>query len=542
MLQISKRLAGRVALLASAGIAGALVVCAPMSATAAGTTTTVDFNSSATAADYPSLAPVGSGAGVLWAPFTDLSGLNAPGISGETNWITREGWLGHNYVVQADGGDNALWVQKAEGGCQDSGIQVVTLANGRSLISAGHTAITASVWTADAGTDVQATITDLYGGHAVTKTVTAARAGTYNGLTFDFGNATTGSLVAGYSYARMTLVFDPANAKAGNGHDYWDNNCTDTGATVSKLYKVDDISFSSSAATAPVVGDKPHLLTFDDNDALGIQAVGEASNVKWAGVFGGAGSGNVVPSGGAASSAHAGKALEFNKGSGNAWSGINLVQAPGGVNTSGEIFTSSNYKTISFDYYSPTASPVQLKLMASDGSAAIKVFVATAGWQTLSVDMSTVGDWSASKQYTKMVVYPGFADVVPDGSTNAGANSAIYYIDNVNINGYGLASAGSAVAVTGLAKKASRLTVSAGNWTGNGTTLAYKWYRCTVVGATAKATAPVTADRCTVIAGATANTYLLGTADAGKYIRGQITATTSAGSVIALSRTTAKVS
>jgi hypothetical protein len=529
MLNISKNLRRRISMIASLGITGALLASAPMTANAAATTTVINFNASTTRADYPSLMAVGGGGGVKFAPWEDASGNNAPGVSGETNWLGRAGWTERNFAVQPDGGDNALWVQKGRGGCQDSGIQVATLANGRSFISASHTAVTASVWAADGGVDVRATLTDAFGGRAVSKTVTTGRANAYNTLTFDFGDATSGTLIPGYSYSRLSLVFDPANAKAGNGHDYWYQNCTDTGASVSKLYKVDDISFSSAAASAAVVGDKPHLLTYEDSDTLGNLAIGEPIG-KWAGVFGGAGSGTSVPA-----TAHTGKALEFNKGSSEAWAGINLLQAPGGENASGEVITSANYKTISFDYFSPAAnSPVQLKLIASDGSDAIKVFVASAGWQTLSVDMSTIETWSSSKQYNQLVLYPGFADVLPQGVLNAGANGQLYYVDNVNINGY--------VGLTGTAKKGSRLTLAGNTWSGAPGSVSFKWYRCTVAGATEKATAPVTADKCTVISGATAATYTLGSSDKGKYVRGQITTTASGLTVIALSRTTGKVS
>lgn len=543
MLHISQRLGRRVGTIATVGLAGALALGAPLSASAAATT--IDFNSSTDVASYPALIAVGSGGGVQWAPWPDNDNPNAPGISGATNWNGRAGWTAHNYVVQADGANNnALWIQKAEGGCPDSGLQVASVANGQSLISSTNKVITVKAWSADASTDVQATLTDAYGGHAITKTVTNVTANQYNTLTFNFASPTTGTYISNYSYAKLSIVFDPANAKAGQGHDAWGGavSCPATGASVSKLYKLDDISFTSVASDPAPGPDVAHKLTFENGDTLGALAYGDASNERWSGTFGGSGSGQGTPP-----VARTGKALELNKGVwqnvgyDNAWSGLNFVQAP-----TGEVITSANYKTISFDYYSPdtTNTPVQLKLIATDDSAVRKVFSAAPGWNSFSVDVSTLsgvnGVWSADKLYTKLVLYPDFADndVALDGVTASPMTGQKYYVDNVVWNGYGLATRTGNVTLTGTAAKGSRLTASAGTFTGNTVRVSYKWYRCTVKGATVKATAPVTADRCSVISGATASTYTLATADRGKYVRASITGTTTAGAVIALTKTT----
>ena len=539
MLQKSKNLRSRVALLATAGITGALLVGAPMAANAV--TTVQNFNST-TAADYPALQHTGGNGGTDWAPWTDLVGGNAPLVTGAFNWNGRAGWAGHDWAVQDDGSgtNNALWVQKAQAGCKSSGIQLAATTNGNSLISSANKVITLKVKAADANVPIEATLTDAYGGHTLTVSATATTANTYNTVSFNFANATVGSYVANFSYSKLSVVFDPQNAIAGTGHDDWGTGCIADGATNSKVYIVDDLTYDLTAGTDPAPGpDVAHKLTFEPSDALGGQAAGSASDAKWAGSFGSGGSGINNPP-----VAHTGKALEFNKAGGDAWTGLNLVQA-----AAGEVITSSNYKTISFDYYSPDSgnSPVELKLTATDSSSVRAVFTATHGWHTFSIDMSTLsganGVWSSAKNYTQLVLYPDWSDsdIMPAGLSNVAMTGQKYYIDNVTYNGYALPTKTGKAANAGTAKVGRVLTASGATFAGNTVRTSYKWYRCTVQGKTAKATAPVAADKCTLISGATAATYLLKAADKGKYVRVAIVGTNVVGSVYALAPSSAKV-
>ena len=535
----SSNLRSRLAMLATAGITGALLVGSPLAASAA--PTVVDYTST-NPDDYSVLMHTGGGGGTDWAPWLDTEvGMNAPWVTGDKNWKGRTGW-NHNWVVQDDGsGSNgALWVQKAQAGAASSGIQVAKVANGSSLISSANKTITVRVKAADANVPVEATLTDTYGGNVLKATATATNANAYNTLTFNFATPTSGSYVSNFSYTTLSLVFDPENAIAGNSHDDWGQG--PASATVSKAYIMDDLTYTLiTGADTPPGPDVPHLLTFEDADTLGALAAGGASDAKWAGSFGSSGSGIVLP---ATAIKHTGKALEFNKGTGDAWAGMNLVAAP-----AGEVITSSLYKTISFDYYSPDTanSPVMLKLIAADDSSVRKVFTAKKGWQKFTVDVSTVsgagGTWSADKNYTKLVLFPDWADpdVMPAGLANVALTGQKYYIDNVAFNGYALPTKAGNPTRTGTAKVGQVQTAGGITFSGNRITRGFKWYRCSVQGKTVKATLPVAADKCSLIAGATGSTYTLVKADKGKYIRVALTATTAAGTITALTTSTSKV-
>ena len=86
--------------------------------------------------------------------------------------------------------------------------------------------------------------------------------------------------------------------------------------------------------------------------------------------------------------------------------------------------------------------------------------------------------------------------------------------------------------ITGTAQAGQTLTASPGTWTGTGTiTFAYQWLRCNQSGG-----------GCSTIAGATASTYLLTSADVGATVRVRVTATNSLGSTRATSAQTGVVS
>jgi hypothetical protein len=532
-------LRSRIAMIATAGITGALLAGSPLAASAAPTVITYD---SANPADYASvLMHTGGGGGTDWAPWLDSEGLNAPWVTGDKNWHGRDGWGSHNWAVQDDGnGSSALWVQKAQAGAASSGIQVAKVANGSSLISSANKTISVKVMAIDANVPVEATLTDTFGGNVLKAVATAANAGQYNTITFDFANPTSGSYISNFSYTTLSLVFDPANAIAGNAHDDWGQGTAS--ATVSKAYILDNLTYEViTGADTPPGPDVPHLLTYEDADALGTLAAGSASDAKWAGSFGSGGSGIANPP-----VKHTGKALEFNKVGGDAWTGLNLVAAP-----SGEVITSALYKTVSFDYYSPETAltPVSIKLIASDNSAVRAAFKAKKGWQTFSIDFSTVtgagGTWSADKNYTQVAFFPNWADddIRPVGVTNPATPMASkkFYIDNVAFNGFALPTKTGTPTKSGTAKVGRVLTAAGVTFAGNRITRGFKWYRCSVQGKTVKATAPTSADKCSVISGATAATYTLVKADKGKYIRAALTATTAAGTVTALTTSTSKV-
>jgi Cellulase (glycosyl hydrolase family 5) len=84
--------------------------------------------------------------------------------------------------------------------------------------------------------------------------------------------------------------------------------------------------------------------------------------------------------------------------------------------------------------------------------------------------------------------------------------------------------------VSGTAQLGQTLTGSNGSWNGSPTSYAYQWKRCDTAGA-----------NCAAIAGATASTYALASADTGATVRFTVTATNSSGSTSATSAATAVV-
>ncbi|MEY4554271.1 MAG: hypothetical protein RL197_698 [Actinomycetota bacterium] len=534
MLHISKSLRSRIAIVASAGITGALLVASPLIATAA--PTVITYTSTA-AVDYPQLAAVGGPGGVSWAPFPEEEN-NAPGMSGALNWGGRSGWT-KNFVVQDDGSgtNGALYVHKAQAGVANSGIQVAALANGQSLISSSNKKITFKAKAADANVPVQATLSDYYGGHVMVVNATLKNAGAYNTVTLDFGRPASGTYASNFSYTNLSIVFDPANAIAGNVHADWGHG--PVGATLSKLYIMDNLTYTlATGATQATSPDVARLLTFEAADKIGVRAVGDpVDGSKWAGAFGGSGTGISDPT-----TPRTLKALQFAKGVANAWSGVNLFESP-----VGEVITSAAYKTVSMDFFSPetTDIPVMVKLIPVSGDTLIRAVTAVPGWSTLTFDFGAAdgpGVWNADAKYKQLSLFPNFneAGVGPSTAT-AAALGSIYFIDNVAVNGYALATTTSTPSYTLSPAVGTTVNAAAVTWTGNAVKVGYKWYRCSVLGATARVTLPLAEDKCSAISGATKASYKLTSSDKGRYIRVAVTGTTTAGTVSVLAPSTAKV-
>lgn len=91
----------------------------------------------------------------------------------------------------------------------------------------------------------------------------------------------------------------------------------------------------------------------------------------------------------------------------------------------------------------------------------------------------------------------------------------------------------------GRAKKGATLTADAPTFSGTPLpAVTYQWYRCTKAATASTSTVPST---CAKISGATSGTYLLKSADVGRYVRVAVVAKSNAGTITILTRSTARV-
>lgn len=380
---------GTLALVAS-GVVGATVP-----ANAAGATV-LDFTSN-TRADYDYLAASST---IDWAPWPDGDALNAAELGADA-WKDEADWGTHNYKVI----DGALWVQKAQSGCDNASIRLANLADGNSVISSTNNTITMKVWAADAGVKLTAYATDINDGNKISADATTGNANEYSTVTFTF----TG--VPAVSFTRLWLTPDSDNAKAGVGHEDW--GCGPFGATVSKLYKLDDVTYtvSSGSVTPPRTADST-TLTYETGDAFGATVLTDG------GFFGGSSVAITdAPAGGAG-----GKALAYTK-AGEPWAGINLLRNP----SSTLKFTDATHKQVSLNFYSPKAGNVPVVLELNPGAIQVQV-TAHQGWQKLVFDYATKDTWSANVDYTTVAFFADF-QVAPSSPAD------VYYVDNVSFNG-----------------------------------------------------------------------------------------------------------
>ena len=342
--------------------------------------------------------------------------------------------------------------------------------------------------------------------------------------TFDFSKQATGteafSVNKTYNMASMFFDFVSLGPQVTTGN---------------QVFYVDDITFAAASGGGGGVEPvgktaTPTLLTFESGDADGALVAAEATGPHPHGIFGGGTAAIVAaPAGG-----NGGNALAITK-TGQPWTGANAI-----VDISGtKRYTSSAFPTVTFNYYSPKAGPVVVELNpgAVQGGA-----TAVVGWQTITVNFSTVAGWSAATEYDKVVIFPDF-QVAPS------TPPLLYYVDNVAVNGAVtpaivpktkptnsmLATLSTTSPVVG-----KTLSVSKGTWTGTApVTYTYKWYRCSVKGFNAIKTAPASANKCAAIAGKTSASYKLTKSDKGKYVRASVTATNSVGKTVTTTKSTA---
>ena len=196
-----------------------------------------------------------------WAPWATGNALNASATL--VDWLADGVPWNHGWKVKTDvdSDNNVLYIHKPESSDLNAGITLLDRTDANTIISTGHMVVTAKVKAlADASVGVTMKLTDTNGGELTKTATTSGTANTWSTLTFDFTSPTTGTFDSYVAYKKLDLMFDPTNAKAGQGHDVWDGNNPTTSATKSKLYFLDDVSYTLVAA--PIAG-TAETITFD---------------------------------------------------------------------------------------------------------------------------------------------------------------------------------------------------------------------------------------------------------------------------------------
>ncbi|MEI8231293.1 MAG: hypothetical protein WCG32_01815, partial [Actinomycetes bacterium] len=209
---------------------------------------------------------------------------------------------------------------------------------------------------------------------------------------------------------------------------FFDFTTTPTASTAGQTYYLDDVTFASATAgtggggVPVVVAATPTLLTYEAGDTIGAQGAAEANPDHPVGIFGG-GSAAVVtsPNGVGGADSHV---LALTK-AGQSWTGYNAI-----VDTLGTLrITNGDFPNVTFNYISPKAnSPVAVQLFIGDTMDVQMIQNANIGANNMKFDFSTAANWSASKIYTKLVIFPDF--LVPTSTP-----ADVYYFDNIGING-----------------------------------------------------------------------------------------------------------
>ena len=316
----------------------------------------------------------------------------------------------------------------------------------------------------------------------------------------------------------VTLVLIPNFGSAAGG----------TVAVSGQVYAIDNIGING--ADLPLRA-TPTLLTFDNDDTIGADAVGANGEGDPQGSF----EGMVSEIGDAANGGGTGKVLNLPKAeAGFAWSGIVLAKFEDRRISTG---TSATFE---FDFYSPETAAVSvlLKVEAADSNINKEIsFDAAPGWNRYT---QTISDLNADVDYVTLVLIPNFGSAAGGTVANTGQ---VYAIDNVGFNGAELPELPAFApaktknpTITGTAKVGKKLTANGfiASWEGE-PTLAYQWFACTKKGTNNPSVKP--AD-CKSISGASATKLTLKKAQKGKFIRVRVTATNDAGSTAVFSDST----
>jgi len=145
-------------------------------------------------------------------------------------------------------------------------------------------------------------------------------------------------------------------------------------------------------------------------------------------------------------------------------------------------------------------------------------------------DACTAVAGATGNTYTAASADVGHALRVTVTATNADGSASATSAPTAAVSNASAPANTQAPTISGTTEVGSTLTASQGSWNGSPTGYAYQWERCDQTGSS-----------CSAISGATANTYKLGTIDAGATLRVAVTATNGAGSTAATSVPTAVI-
>lgn len=256
----------------------------------------------------------------------------------------------------------------------------------------------------------------------------------WNSLSFDMSSGAK-NWFGTTSYNRLALIpnfggdqpIAGVNAASNNGQKYYIDNISVNGGTLA------DVQTGGPAPEAsPTASPNKIFLSFEDGDGNGANAVTDAGGL---GAFEGAAIeiANVPTSGG-----HSGKGAKFTKAkTGQQYSGFKVIYGADAFR-----YTTSANSVISFDYYAPVASPVQVKLETASNDSVMLTKAASVGWNSMSFDMSTAVGWSANVTFNLVAIFPDFSDDAAFTGSIVAANNQVFYLDNISINGGTIADVG----------------------------------------------------------------------------------------------------
>ena len=256
----------------------------------------------------------------------------------------------------------------------------------------------------------------------------------WNALSFDMSSGAKNWFgTAGYN--RMALIpnfggdqpLAGVNAAVNNGQKYYIDNISINGGTLANVQ-----TGGPTPEASPTASPNKIFLSFEAGDGNGANAVSDATGL---GAFEGASVeiANVPALGG-----HTGKGAKFTKSkAGKQYSGFKVVYGADAFR-----YTTGANSVITFDYYAPVASPVQVKLETASGDSVMLTKAANVGWNSLSFDMSTAVGWSANVAFNLVAIFPDFSDDAAFTSSIVAANDQVFYLDNISINGGTLSDVG----------------------------------------------------------------------------------------------------